>query len=149
MRDYLRIVCVLGVICVVLCQPVLAATAQAQVCAEVVDPVSICGSLSEASSRFGARLSATAPETISSPDTVAKFDVIGGKDSAYTILLPRELPLKDGSGRTVATCAFSSVIGQAKNDYSPTGVVIKANVRSLEQEIAPCSADFDVILAYD
>ena len=144
-----RAICVVGVVLCAMCQPIFAATAQARACAEIVSPVRICGSLDYECSRFGTRLSATRPEMICSPDTVAKFDIVGGKDRVCSIILPQRLDINDSTGRKVAVCSFSSIMGESKTDSPVVGVVIKAQIHSSGPKMSPCSAAFDVIVAYD
>lgn len=125
-----------------------AATAQANACAEVVEPTTICGS-PEDMSRFGVRMSATAPEEIVAPNTVVKFDVLGAKDRSCSIVLPDALDIHDATGRKVATCSFSSVWGDGGSDSPVMGVVIKADVQPSGASLPPSAVGFDIIVAYD
>lgn len=94
-------------------------------------------------------MSATRPEVICLPDVVAKFDIIGGRDKGCTIILPRKLDVSDSKGQKIAVCSFSSVMGANNPDSPVVGVVIKADIQPLGPQTSPCSAGFDVIVAYD
>lgn len=149
MRSVVGLLCGLGALICACYQPAAAASAQAVAQVEVVSPGAVRSSFDEECARLGVRMSATQPELITAPGTVAKFDVIGCRDRGCSIMLPPSLDVQDSRGRKVADCSFSLTIGDSKPDSDLIGVVITADLRLLRPKIDPCSVNFDVIVAYD